>query len=232
MFVYAKIGIMLPKHLKLYHHRKHTRKHLPTVIEELCHQFSLEDLRKATNNFDDGPRTGIGRRVYKGCLKFNGVTNYAIVIKRVHEGYFKRGIVEFKNEIEVLCQLNHPNLVSLLGFCEHKDEKILVYKYEANMSLDKHLLIEYDDDQVIEPLSWMKRLEICIGAARGLHYLHSGTKRTIFHRDIHPGSILLDNNMMPKLSGFNLHLKGPKFMSKPKPIQVDTIAGEFFYFEA
>ena len=103
----------------------------------------------------------------------------------------------------------------------------------SNGSLDQHLEGSIDRDLQggdIEALSWRKRLEICIGAARGLHYLHAGAKRTIFHRDIKPCNILLDhNNMQPKLAGFNCSIQGPHSMSKPKPIQANVVGKYFFY---
>nr|ACU18300.1 unknown [Glycine max] len=141
----------------------------PTVIEELCHRFSLADLRKSTNNFDQDTVTGHGRfsRVYKGCLQHNeDASEYTVAVKR----FVRVGVVEkwFRNEIELLCQLRHPNLVSLIGFCNDQNEMIIVYEYMSNGSL--HQLLQSGI------LSWKKRLEICIGAARGLHYLHAGSQ--------------------------------------------------------
>nr|KYP35439.1 Receptor-like protein kinase ANXUR2 [Cajanus cajan] len=78
-------------------------------------------------------------------------------------------------------------------------------------------------------LSWKKRLEICIGVARGLHYLHAGAKRTIIHRYINPNNILLDHNMHPKLAGFGLGVKGAHFTSRPKPIQLENVKGTIGY---
>ncbi|KAL4382665.1 hypothetical protein AHAS_Ahas04G0256200 [Arachis hypogaea] len=94
----------------------------------------------------------------------------------------------------------------------------------CNGSLHDHL---YNRDK--KALSWQKRLEICIGIARGLHNLHAGAKRSIFHCDIKPSNILLDSNMVPKLSDFGLSLQGPLSTSKPKPIAVDYVAGTFGY---
>ncbi|KAJ1435362.1 Serine-threonine/tyrosine-protein kinase, catalytic domain [Sesbania bispinosa] len=127
----------------------------------------------------------------------------------------------FKKEIELLCQLHHPNLISLIGFCNHKNEKIIVYEYMSNGSLYDHI---FNREKEL-PLSWKKRLEICIGAARGVHYLHTGARRTIVHRDIKPSNILLDSNMVAKISDFGLSLLGALATSKPKPIAKGIIAG-------
>ncbi|XP_061365957.1 receptor-like protein kinase ANXUR2 isoform X3 [Gastrolobium bilobum] len=108
------------------------------------------------------------------------------------------------------------------GFCNLKHEKIIVYDYIPNGTFHDHL---HDRDR--DTLSWKKRLEICIGAACGVHYLHTGAKRTIIHLDVKPSNILLDSNMVPKLTDFGLSLQGQRFMSKPKPIEVDRICGTF-----
>ena len=184
----------------------------PTVIEELCTHFSLDDVRKSTNNFDDKRVIGNGGSgiVYKGCLQHNDGSDYAVEVKRFHMLECKW----FKKEVELLCQLHHPNCVSIVGFCNHKKVSIVVYEYMSNMSngsLDQHL----EEGQ----LSWKKRVEICIGAARGLHYLHAGLKRTIIHRHINPSSILLDDKMHPKLSSFGYSILGAHFKEKPKPKQ-------------
>jgi serine/threonine protein kinase len=117
-------------------------------------------------------------------------------------------------------------LISLIGFCDEKDEKILVCRKDdiVNGSLNDHLL-----SRDMESLSWKKRLEICIGAAKGLHYLHTGAKRTIFHRDIKPRNILLDNSMVPKLSQLGFSLQGKLSNSKSTAIEVVFITGNLFF---
>ncbi|XP_057450734.1 receptor-like protein kinase ANXUR1 [Lotus japonicus] len=211
----SKFGIMLIKCLCFCRskHISSPQRRYPTVIEELCPQFSLADLRKSTNNFDDNQIVGGGGlgTVYKGCLNHNGTNECAVAIKRIN-AITDQEFKEFKNEIELLCQLRHPNLVPLIGFYDGKDEKIIVYEYMANGAL--HNLLHGTKR---ERLSWKLRLKICIGAACGLHFLHSGAKRTIFHRDIRPYKILLDDNMVAKLSDLRFSLQGPLFKSKPKP---------------
>jgi interleukin-1 receptor-associated kinase 1 len=211
---------MLVKYSK---HKSSSKKQYPTVIEELCNQFSLEDLKKSTNNFDEDRI--IGRTefsiVYKGYLKHNGETDYPIALKRMRNIFDEW---KFNKEIELHCQLHHPNLTSLIGFCDQKDEKIIVYEYMLNGSLYNHLRL-----RDMESLSWKKRLEICIGAAKGLHYLHTGAKRTIFHRDIKPRNILLDNSMVPKLSQLGFSLQGKLSNSKSTAIEVVFITGNLFF---
>ncbi|KAL2329800.1 hypothetical protein Fmac_017381 [Flemingia macrophylla] len=205
--------------LKCFGPRNSSKGRYPTIIEELCHQFSLSDLRKSTNNFDESKVIGHGAfsKIYEGCLQSHDASDYLVAVKRFKVEYSD----VFKKEIELLCQLHHPNCVSLIGFCNDKNEKIIVYEYMSNRSLDKHL-------QRGE-LSWKKRLEICIGVARGLHYLHTGAKRSIFHCMLQPSTILLDANMKPKLAGFGVSIQGARFDSKPKQIDGDHVMDRLGY---
>ncbi|XP_061344227.1 receptor-like protein kinase ANXUR2 isoform X2 [Gastrolobium bilobum] len=222
--VCLKFGIMLLKCLGFIHSKdtNASEGQYPTVIEELSHHFSLADLRKSTNNFDENQIIGRGGfgKVYKGCLQHNGVGDYTVALKRWDMNTLAENQEYFKKEVELLCQLRHPNMVSLIGFCNDKHEKIIVYEYMLNGSFHDHLR-----NKDMEPLSWKKRLEICIGAACGVHYLHTGAKRTIIHRFINPSNILLDSNMVPKLKYFGLSLQGPLFPSKPKLIKTEEVAG-------
>ncbi|KAF3968843.1 hypothetical protein CMV_007299 [Castanea mollissima] len=157
--------------------------------------FNLSTIHIATNNFSDVNKLGEGGfgPVYKGKL----INGKEIAVKRLSLKS-KQGLEEFKNEVILIAKLQHRNLVRLLGCCLEGEEKLLVYEYMANTSLDAFLF----DPKKCNELDWAKRTNIINGIAKGLQYLHEDSRLKIIHRDMKASNILLDNEMNPKISDF------------------------------
>ncbi|XP_076912553.1 uncharacterized protein LOC143570921 isoform X1 [Bidens hawaiensis] len=166
------------------------------------HRFSFAEIQSATRNFDDNLVIGKGGfgKVYKGHIIGTRVTSRRIVAIKRLDSFSMQGAPEFMTEIEMLTKVCHSNLVSLIGYCFDGNEKILVYEYITNGTIEHHL--RKDD----APLSWMHRLKISIGAAEGLNYLHTGVgnQQGVVHRDVKSSNILLDENWVAKIADFGL----------------------------
>ncbi|CAN6277051.1 unnamed protein product [Urochloa humidicola] len=159
--------------------------------------ISFEDIVAATDNFSDSNMLGKGgfSKVYKGLL--DGIKEVAV--KRLSK-CSGQGTEEFRNEVVLIAKLQHKNLVKLLGCCIHEDEKLLVYEYLPNKSLD-YFLFDYGRKPMLQ---WSTRYKIIQGIARGILYLHQDSRLTIIHRDLKASNILLDKDMSPKISDFGM----------------------------
>ncbi|KAG9159746.1 hypothetical protein Leryth_007760 [Lithospermum erythrorhizon] len=161
--------------------------------------FSLKDIEAATEFFAVANKLGQGGfgSVYKGKLS-NG---QEIAVKRLSTSS-GQGIEEFKNEVILISKLQHRNLVNIIGFCIQEDEKVLVYEYMPNKSLDKFVFGNGMRGEMV--LDWHKRYMIIEGIARGVLYLHRDSRLKIIHRDLKTSNILLDDELNPKISDFGM----------------------------
>ncbi|EEC79423.1 hypothetical protein OsI_20395 [Oryza sativa Indica Group] len=181
--------------------------------------FRVDELKSCTGNFSDSHEIGSGGygKVYKGMLA--DCTHVAI--KRAQPGPMQ-GVVEFKNEIELLSRVHHRNLVRLIGYCYELGEQMLVYEYISNGTLRDNLMGEG------LPLNLQKRLRIALGSARGLTYLHEHADLPIIHRDVKSTNILLDDNLKAKVADFGLS----KLIDDTKKSHVSTqVKGTLGYLD-
>ncbi|KAI5570466.1 hypothetical protein POPTR_011G039300v4 [Populus trichocarpa] len=192
---------------RIAHYRERKKRSMKILLDESMMQddlnqaklplLSLPKLVAATNNFDIANKLGQGGfgPVYKGRLP----DGQEIAVKRLSRAS-GQGLEEFMNEVVVISKLQHRNLVRLLGCCVEGEEKMLVYEYMPNKSLDAFLF----DPLRKQLLDWNKRFDIVDGICRGLLYLHRDSRLKIIHRDLKASNILLDENLNPKISDFGM----------------------------
>ncbi|CAN6183635.1 unnamed protein product [Urochloa humidicola] len=159
--------------------------------------LDLSTLKVATENFAERNKLGEGGfgAVYKGTLHYGE----QIAVKRLSQGS-TQGIRELQNELVLVAKLHHKNLVRLVGVCLEEHERLLVYEYMPNRSLDTVLF----DPEKSKELDWGKRFRIISGIARGLQYVHEDSQLKIIHRDLKASNVLLDFDLNPKISDFGL----------------------------
>ncbi|XP_024958935.1 probable serine/threonine-protein kinase At1g01540 [Cynara cardunculus var. scolymus] len=190
-----------------------------------CRQFQFLEIQQATNDFDESLVIGHGGfgKVYKGNI-VNGSDIVVAAIKR-YDTMSYQGAAEFRTEVRMLSRLRHNNIVSLIGYCNYENEMNLVYEYMPNGALHDHLHI------LGTPLSWLQRLKICIGVARGLQYLHTGEgiKGGVMHRDVKSSNILLQESWEAKITDFGLSKVDPTNQSKP--YLSTSVKGTFGYMD-
>lgn len=175
---------------------KHDDNRHRVQLEELP-LFKFKTLAIATNDFQDSNKLGQGGfgPVYKGKLE----DGLQIAVKRLSTAS-GQGLEEFMNEVVVISKLQHRNLVKLLGCCVENNEKMLIYEYMPNKSLDFFLF----DPVKRDLLDWERRFIIIEGISRGLVYLHRDSRLRIIHRDLKASNILLDEDLIPKISDFGM----------------------------
>lgn len=183
------------------------------------HWYTLRELEEGTNGFADENVIGEGGYgiVYHGILYDN--THVAVKNLLNNRGQAEK---EFKVEVEAIGRVRHKNLVRLLGYCAEGAHRILVYEYVDNGNLEQWL---HGDVGPFSPLTWEARMNVLIGTAKGLTYLHEGLEPKVVHRDIKSSNILLDKQWNPKVSDFGL----AKLLGSERNYVTTRVMGTFGY---
>ncbi|XP_070056299.1 probable serine/threonine-protein kinase At1g01540 [Nicotiana tomentosiformis] len=183
------------------------------------HWYTLRELEIATNFFADENVIGEGGYgiVYRGVMEDS--SNVAVKNLLNNRGQAER---EFKVEVEAIGRVRHKNLVRLLGYCAEGAHRILVYEYVDNGNLEQWI---HGDVGPCSPLTWEIRMNIILGTAKGLTYLHEGLEPKVVHRDIKSSNILLDKQWNPKVSDFGL----AKLLGAEKSYITTRVMGTFGY---
>ncbi|KAI5080489.1 hypothetical protein GOP47_0003672 [Adiantum capillus-veneris] len=174
--------------------------------------FSHQELEQATGGFDKGNEVGKGSFsiVYRGVLGDGRV----VAVKRAAAvplpSQQQKDSNEFRNELDLLSRLNHAHLLTLLGFCDDREERLLVYEFMANGTLHEQL---HGNNR--QQIGWVRRVTVAVQAARGLEYLHGYACPPVIHRDIKSSNILLDDEWNARVSDFGLSLLGPMDSDSP-----------------
>ncbi|MBA0561627.1 hypothetical protein Golob_018436 [Gossypium lobatum] len=181
--------------------------------------FHFSTIEIATNYFSFGNVIGEGGfgPVYKGNLP----TGQQIAVKRLSKNS-GQGVEQFRNEVVLIAKLQHKNLVGLLGCCIQGNERMLIYEFMPKKSLDYFIF----DHKKRAQLSWRNRFDIVLGITRGLLYLHQDSKLPIIHRDLKASNILLDSNLIPKISDFGL---ARIFCGNDVETKTNRVVGTFGY---
>uniref|UniRef100_A0A1D1ZAC7 non-specific serine/threonine protein kinase n=1 Tax=Anthurium amnicola TaxID=1678845 RepID=A0A1D1ZAC7_9ARAE len=197
---------------------------VPMAVPEVSHLgwghwYTLRELEEATGGFADDNVIGEGGYgiVYHGVLENN--TQVAVKNLLNNRGQAEK---EFKVEVEAIGRVRHKNLVRLLGYCAEGAHRMLVYEYVDNGNLEQWL---YGDVGPTSPLTWEIRMNIILGTAKGLMYLHEGLEPKVVHRDIKSSNILLDKQWNPKVSDFGL----AKLLGSERSYVTTRVMGTFGY---
>ncbi|KAG0581642.1 hypothetical protein KC19_4G268100 [Ceratodon purpureus] len=164
-------------------------------------RFEHSELRAATKNFSEENKLGQGAygAVYKGTL----TNDTQVAVKQLFMKT-QQASEDFLNEVLLITNLQHRNLVALKGYCLHEKEMLLVYELVDFCDLDKLLFQDGRSENKWQVMSWPARKRICQGIAHGLYYLHASSQTKIIHRDIKASNILLDKDLNAKIADFGL----------------------------